>query len=278
MKGRALLAGLLMLAGCGRAGEAVPRPMPQRPVIVSLNPCTDAMLVEVAAPRQIAALSHWSRDPAASSIPQATARRFGVTGGTVEEVLALKPKLVLASTFIDPATRNALDELGITVETFGIAATVADSEAQARRIAALAGDPAAGERLIARMREALNKARPAPGSRLVDTVLWQPGGIVSGQGTLITDLLARTGFANGAAARGYAQADYLPLEEVVANPPELLLVAGSEAGQAHPSLDRLGQTRRARLDPSLLYCGGPTVIRAAAYLGALRRSMATGPR
>jgi len=273
VKVRTLLAALLTLAGCGRAQEAVPLPLPQRPLIVSLNPCTDAVLVEVADHRQIAALSHWSRDPAASSIPQAVARRFGVTGGTVEEVLALKPDLVLASTFIDPATRNALGDLGIPVETFGIVATVADSEAQARRIATLAGDPAAGERLIARMQAALNRAAPPPEDPPVDTVLWQPGGIVPGQGTLVTDLLERTGFANGAAARGYAQADYLPLEKVVADPPELLLVAGSEAGQAHPSLDRLGQTRRARFDPSLLYCGGPTVIRAAAYLGALRRSM-----
>ena len=273
-----LLAALLMLAGCGPAEVAATRTLPQRPVIVSLNPCTDAMLVEVADPRQIAALSHWSRDPAASSIPQATAQRFGVTGGTVEEVLALKPDLVLASTFIDPATRQALSELGVPVETFGIAATVADSEAQLRRVAALAGDPAAGERLITRMRAALNAASPARRERPVDTVLWQPGGIVPGQGTLITDLLERTGFANGAAARGYRQADYLPLEEVVADPPELLLVAGSEAGQAHPLLDRLNRTRRARFDPSLLYCGGPTVIRAAAYLGTLRRSMAVERR
>jgi iron complex transport system substrate-binding protein len=270
---RALLAALLMLAGCGQAGDAMPPSIPPRPLIVSLNPCVDAVLVEVADPRQIGALSHWSRDPAASSIPQATARRFDVTGGTVEEVLALKPDLVLASTFIDPATRNALGELGVPVETFGIAATLAESEDQVRRVAALAGDPSAGERLIARMRAALDAATPEPGERSVDTVLWQPGGIVPGQGTLITDLLERTGFANGAAVRGYAQADYLPLEEVVVSPPELLLVAGSEAGQAHPLLDRLKQTRRERFDPSLLYCGGPTVIRAAGYLGALRRSM-----
>lgn len=270
---RALLAALLMLAGCGPVAEPVPPPLPPRPVIVSLNPCTDAVLVEVADPRQIAALSHWSRDPASSSLPQPTARRFGVTGGTVEEVLALKPDLVLASTFIDPATRHALDRLDVRVETLGIATTLAESEAQVRWIAALSGDRAAGERLIARMREALRAATPAPGERVIDTVLWQPGGIVPGQGTLIDDLLARTGFANGAAARGYAQADYLPLEEVVADPPELLLVSGSEVGQAHPVLDRLKQTRRASFDPSLLYCGGPTVIRAAAYLGALRKSI-----
>lgn len=269
-----LLAALL-LAGCGDAGSAQRAPQAAL-TVVSLNPCIDAVLVEVADPRQVLALSHWSRDPASSSVPQEVARRYRVTGGTVEEVLALKPDLVLASSFLDPATRNALDDLGLRVETFGIADTVVASTKQVRRIAALTGHPAAGERLVRRMEAALAKAAPPAGQQPVDAVLWQPGGIVPGQGTLITELLRRTGFADGAAARSYRQADYLPLEAVLADPPELLLVAGSEAGQVHPVLDKLPGTRRERLDPALLYCGGPTVIRAAERLGTLRRSMDTG--
>lgn len=278
MKPLLILLALLALTGCG-GGEAADRSVPpERPAIVSLNPCIDAVLVEVADPRRILALSHWSRDPASSSLPPAVARRFAVTGGTVEEVLALQPDLVLAGSFLDPATRGALRRLGVRVETFGIAATLDENEAQVRRIAALAGDEAAGERLVDRMRAALRRAAPPPGERAVDTVLWQPGGIVPGQGTLIAELLRRAGFANGAAARGYAQADYLPLEEVAADPPELLLIAGGEAGQRHSVLSRLSETKVERLDPALLYCGGPTIIAAAERLAQLRRDMAERPR
>ena len=54
-----------------------------------LNPCTDAILAEVAAPGQLLAISHYSKDPRASSMEAAVAARFAATGGTVEEVLAL---------------------------------------------------------------------------------------------------------------------------------------------------------------------------------------------
>ena len=98
--GRATMASALVsaIAGCApqTPAEDVASDLPR---IVSLNPCLDAILVEVAEPEQILALSHYSADPAASSIPQDIARRYDVTGGTVEEVIALEPDIVLASTF-----------------------------------------------------------------------------------------------------------------------------------------------------------------------------------
>ncbi|TCD05576.1 iron ABC transporter substrate-binding protein [Erythrobacteraceae bacterium CFH 75059] len=245
----------------------------QPPAIVSLNPCLDAIVVEVAAPAQVRALSRWSADPATSSLAPDAARRHVFVSGSAEEVLALRPRLVLASTYTDPATVDALRRLGIRVETFGIAGSIDENIAQVRRIAALAGQVPAGERLVARMHAALAAAAPPPGAPPLDTVLWQPGGIVPGRGTLIADLLRRTGHADGAAARGYSQGEALPLEAVVRDPPRLLLVAGREAGQRHPVLARVPGMRVAAFDPALLHCGGPTVIRAAARLGAERRRL-----
>jgi iron complex transport system substrate-binding protein len=42
---------------------------------------------------------------------------------------------------------------------------------------------------------------------------------------------------------------------------------------AHPALGALADTRRERFDRSLLWCGGPTIIRAAERLGALREQL-----
>ncbi len=64
------------------------------------------------------------------------------------------PVLVLASTFIDPATLSALQRLGFRVEAFGSPATVKDSIAQVRRVTALTGHLAAGERLAAAIAQA----------------------------------------------------------------------------------------------------------------------------
>lgn len=269
---------VLVLAACSAtpAREVERRPA-AGPTIVSLNPCTDAILAEVADPAQILALSQYSHDPASSSMDLAIARRYPAVSGTVEEVLALDPDIVVGSTFMAPATVSALDRLGLRLEQVGIAPTVAASEAQIRRLAALAGHPARGEALIGRIARAL-AANHAPPGAPVSALVWQAGGIVPGEGTLIADLLRRTGFANAAAARGLGQADLLPLEQVLIDPPQLILAAGNALGSDdrmlhHPALARLRGTRRASFDPALLWCGGPTIIRAAERLGAVRRTL-----
>jgi iron complex transport system substrate-binding protein len=238
------------------------------PTIVSLNPCTDAILAEVADPAQILAVSHYSHDPRGTSMDLAAARRFRATGGTVEEVLALDPDVVVGSSFMDPAQRAALADLGMRVETVGIASSVAASEAQVRQLAAVAGHPERGEALLARIEAALYDARPS--GPPVQAILWQPDGIVPGEGALISELMRRTGFTNASAERGMGQADYLSLERLLSDPPRVLLVAGSERGQHHPVLARLPHMQRAAFDPALLYCGGPTIVRAVERLKEIR--------
>lgn len=264
----------IALAGCA---PAAPSRESLHPTLVSLNPCTDAVLAEVADPAQIAALSHYSRDPASSSMDVALARHLPASGGTVEELAALRPDIVIGDDFTAPATRAALAGLGLRFETLGIARSVAESEAQVRRIAALAGHADRGEALVARIESALASAAPpdaASSTARPAALVWQAGGLVPGPRTLIADLLARTGFANFAAARGLGQADVLGLEAVLADPPRVIL--SSEAGDpalAHPVLAELKGTVRARFAPSLLYCGGPTIIHAAARLGQIRRAL-----
>lgn len=271
----AALAPALMLAGCAPVPQS-PAP-PPRTGIVSLNPCADAILAEVADPGQIRGLSAYSSDPAASSMDVARARRYPAVTGTVEEIAALRPALVISSTFTPPATRAALARLGIPLAEVGIATDVPESLAQVRRIAALAGRPDRGEALVGRIEAALAAARPATGrahASALAALVWQSGGIVPGDRSLIADLLRRTGFANAAAARGLGQADYLPLERVLADPPAVILTAGGRHGEDrllhHPALGGLRGTTRAALDPALLWCGGPTIIRAAARLAEIR--------
>lgn len=240
-------------------------------MIVSLNPCLDAILADVAEPRQILAISHHSHDPRATSMDLKEALRFAATGGTVEEVLALDPDLVLASAFLPPATGQAFRRLGIEVETFGVASSIGQSRAQIKRLAELVGRPQRGEALIERIERALveNAGAGAPVSALV----WQQGGIVPGEDALMGQLLAHAGFSSHSAARGLGQGAYLPLEQVLADPPRVVLAAGAERMLTHPVLRNLEGVTYHRLDPSLLYCGGPTIIRASERLATIRSQM-----
>jgi iron complex transport system substrate-binding protein len=266
MRAWALLAGLL-LASCQQA--AVVGERQAHPTIVSLNPCSDEVLAEVAGPGQLIAISHYSLDPSASSMGVEKARKFAVTSGSVEEVAALGPDLVVADEYLPATTRAALEELGIRLVSLPIARTVKESRKQVGQLARLAGNPERGRVLDARIGKALAASAPDAGARPVSAIVWQGGGIVPGSDTLIADLLARTGFSSHSAERGMRQADFLPLEHLLADPPELILTAGDPRANedrllAHPALESLA---------TLLWCGGPTIIRAAERLAGIRRSM-----
>ena len=244
--------------------------------IVSTNPCLDAILVDIA-PERIAALSHWSHDPRASSIPQAVARRFPATQGTAEEVIALRPGLVLASSFTSPATLAAYRRLGLKVERFGIPSTLGENRAQIRAVARAAGVPARGEALIARIDRAVAEAAPRD-ARRPTTLLWLGGSnLVTGHGTLIDEMMTRAGLSNASAGYGLRFTGVLPLEHVVARPPALVLTPAAEPGESGEArrtalrLRALPRTARiGRFPPDLFFCGGPSVIPAMRRLAEVR--------
>lgn len=236
------------------------------PTFVSLNPCLDAILVEVAEADQILALSHYSRDPASSSMPIEQARQYAFTGGTAEEVIALNPDIVLASTFIAPTTKASFERLDIRVETFGSPGTLAASQSQIRKLAELTGRTEQGEALV----RAIDAAPHRPQGETLSAVMWQPGQIVPGEATLIAEHLSWAGFSSHSADMGLGQADFVSLERLLADPPDILLIAGDRPGQRHPLLSELRNTKVAAFDPRLLFCGGPSIPRARERLAEIR--------
>jgi len=246
--------------------------------IVSINPCIDAVLVEVADPGQILAISHYSQDARATSIPLATARRFAATSGTAEEVVALRPDIVLAGAHVSPSTLAALKRLKVPVQTFTVPASVAESIAQVRAIAAAAGQPARGEALVRRIEAAVARAQAGTQGRgaAVPALIWQGSGLVPGENTLANELLRIAGFRNMSAAYGLKRWDVLPLEHLAARPPRILLsdFATGDRMTGHRVLRRLDdRIIRAQFDERLLSCAGPVIIRALDRLSDVRASL-----
>lgn len=243
-------------------------PLSARPArIVSMNPCTDAILAEVADRGQIAAISHWSHDPEATSMPLAQAEAIPAHGGTAEEVIALKPDLVILSPHTPLATRTALERLGVPMLAIGVPADAGQSLAQVRAIATAAGHAGRGDALAGRIGQALAEARrPGPPR---PALMRMGSGLVPGPGTLAEALMANSGLRSLAASHGLAMWDILPLEPLAAKPPPLLLT--DRPGALHPVLRRL-PIRVAEFPRHLLNCGGPTMIAAARRLAAIRDS------
>lgn len=272
----------LAVAGCSSqaADRAAQRAAPGRealPRVVSINPCVDAVLMQVADPGQIAAISHYSQDERATSIPLEQARRFAATSGTAEEVVALAPDIVIAGSHVAPSTISALHRMNIPLIQIGVPESIDESSAQVRTIAAAIRQPARGEMLVARINDAVRSAS-AQGSAASGALIWQGGGLVPGDGTLASELLRVTGFRNLSADYGLKQWDVLPLEYMVAKPPRVLLSVGaqdrSDRMLGHPVLAGLKRQIAVRLYPEkLLHCGGPTIIDAVGHLAQIRRTL-----
>jgi iron complex transport system substrate-binding protein len=268
---RVLGCALLLALASGAHGSSRPR-------IVSLNPCVDAVLMRVAAPKQIVAISHYSQDPDASSIPMELAKRFRITSHTAEEVVSLAPDHVIAGPHVSISTIHALERMNVKLTKFSVAESVSESEEQVRQIAAIAGAPERGELLVSEMEEALHDARPRDDARL-PALIWQGGGLVPGGGTLAHELLQRTGFRNLSAEYGLGRWGTLPLEYLLADPPALLLSVGSGDGGrdrmlGHPALRKLAERVAIRTYPfRLLSCGGPTIIESVTRLASVRREL-----
>jgi iron complex transport system substrate-binding protein len=276
-RGSLRVAAALLAIACSTCGPSASFAA-ARPRIVSINPCVDAVLVRVAEPNQILAVSHYSQDPAATSIPLDVARRYRVTSGTAEEVVALAPDLVMSGPHVAPSTIFALERMNIRIAKFTVAESVAESEQQIRRIATEVGAPERGEALVAAIDSAIQRAR-APDQRRVTAVIWQGGGMVPGSGTLADQLLQITGYRNLSASYGLAKWDVLPLEYLLASPPDLVLSVGTGTVErdrmlGHPAVRKLAERIAFRNYPfRLLQCGGPTIIEAVARLAEVRSEM-----
>lgn len=281
MRWVALLALTLLLAGCGTAdGRDVPKMDGPPRRVVSMNPCVDAVLMEIAEPAQIAAISHYSHDQRATSIPLDRAQRYPAVSGSAEDVIGAAPDLVIAGPHVSIQTIAALKRLGIPLLQLTVPESVAENQAQITQIAARIGRTQAGNALNARIDAAMvaNRWNAAP----IDALIWQGSGLVPGTGTLADELMTHTGFRNMSGPMHLKKWDILPLEGLLDHPPAVLLAgrgdmsAGSGDGNrmlSHPALVKAGkQIRIAQYPSNLLHCGGPVIIRSVERLAAVRRA------
>ncbi|THD34831.1 MAG: ABC transporter substrate-binding protein [Sphingomonas sp.] len=260
----------LALAGCGNAPAT---PSISGGGIVSTNPCADQLLLALAPRGRIAAISHYSQEASATSIPLDVARSFRGTAGTAEEVIALRPDLVLASSFTPAATLRAYQTLGLKVLLLDSPTTIAASRDQIRQVAAALSEKAAGERLIARIDAAVAAAAPHDAAR-PKALLFISDNFANGGPTLLTEMLGHAGFATDGKATASGA---IPIERVMRWPPDVILdpdLDGRTATLRRRVLKRAGvRVAEAAFPRSLINCGGPTIILAMRRLAEIRAGM-----
>jgi iron complex transport system substrate-binding protein len=260
----------LLLALLAVAAQAAPAAR-----VVSLNLCTDQLVLELLPRERIAMLSTIAADPMVSR-HAAEAEGIPRYDGRVESLLQAAPDLVLAGTLAAREGSAVLARLGYRVEMLEMPETIDGSLAMISQVGRLLGEESAARALRAQVEARLARVRAGAGGRPAPLALvYLPNGISPGAGTLRNELLAISGWRNLAALRGIEGHGTITLEEVVLARPELVLFDSVDL--AHASLARQTLTHpalagrvNARAVPSALWmCGGAQVAEAAEFLYAL---------
>jgi iron complex transport system substrate-binding protein len=264
---------LLVFLLCASLAQADGTP-PQR--VVSLNLCTDQVLLALLPRERIAMLSQLAAD---RTLSWAAARAEGIArfDGSVERIVQLDPDLVLTGSQASLSSAAVLKRLGYRVETIDMPETIAASLAFIEQTAELLGEAAAGvasSRDTARRLEAVRTATAGRPRAL--GVIYLPNGLSPGAGTLKDELLVLAGWRNLASERGIRGYGTLPLEDLVSHAPQAVLFDAVDLEHAslaqqllrHPALSRHVPSRT--VPTASWICGGPQIAEAAEALARLR--------
>jgi iron complex transport system substrate-binding protein len=211
---------LLGLAGLAHAET------PQR--IVSLNLCTDQLLMALVSPERIASITWLSRSEG-DPLLLPMARQLTVNHGSAEEVLALHPDLVVAGRFTTGNTRALLRKVGVPLLEVDSASNWEGVRRITREVAAAVGETARGEALLRQMDvdlQQLARRQPAVPLRAIG---WSGAGDdVPGHDTMFNTILETAGGINLGARAGTGNFD---LEQVLHARPQVLLRGAAYAGK-----------------------------------------------
>jgi iron complex transport system substrate-binding protein len=252
----AVFAALLRSAPLG----AEPAPAKQ---VISLNLCTDQLLMALADPGQIAALSPLARDPLLSNMAE-EAQTFRIIKPRSETLLQIQPDLVLTAPYEHRLTRQILTNHRIEIMTMGVWTSLEAGKEQIRQLARRLGHIDRGQMLINRIDEAMSRVMPVSTARSmleIERRLYAPG-----TQSLVADLVRQWGLTNHADRLGVGQGGFVALERLLGDRPDVLLVTDpspmvEDMGIAllrHPALNTVfDEKRRIGIPTRLSLCGGP---------------------
>lgn len=254
-----------------RATEAQVTDAPSKPRrIVSLNLCTDELVLRLADHENIASVTWLSRDPTYSNVARLAAR-VPINRGLAGEVIPLDPDLVVAGVHTARTAAALLKRAGFPVLEIEVPRSLDDVRAQIRQLAKAVGEPDRGERMIADMDARLAVFAAATPRTPRRALVLDPNGFTTGAGSLVDQIITAAGLTNVAAGLGLGSYARIPLEIAATSGADVFIVNGRRDGPAslatellqHPILAKLPHRTEPVVLPSRLWtCGGPAVLEA----------------
>lgn len=243
---------LLGAAGSGLRADSVvgasgvatpPSPTASDPVpeasavrVISQTLGSDELLLAVASPGQIVALSHLARDARYSSIANEAAGLPQLSPTCdAETALALRPTLILCADYSRPELINQVRKAGIRVLIFSKYSSLEDAYANLRMLARELGAEAEAraERVIAESKERVQRlARRLEGVKPVRVLAPSVYGLIPGSHTTFQDLCDHAGAENVAHTLGGLRGHQPPpSERLLSWPVDRVVVSGATVAE-----------------------------------------------
>ncbi len=257
--------GMALLLGCSPAAtvkretshnNATSSARPQR--VVSLDYCADQYALKMLEPEHILALSPDAQ--ARFSYMREHAKGFPRVRASAEDVIVLKPDLIIRSYGGGPNAAQFFKRAGIPVVNIGWAADIDDIKSVTKDIANALGVPEKGETMVDEINmrlEALEKHDSKP-----RTLYVTPAGATTGPDSLIDEMMVAAGLENYETSAGWRS---LPLERLAYEPPDMIAAAFFDTNKTerngwsaarHPiARQQMENLPTAKLKGSYMSCG-----------------------
>ncbi len=265
---------------------AVARPKAQR--VMSLNLCTDQLLLQLVPPERITSVTYLSRLSERSYLT-AEAAGVAINYGSAEEVWRQHPDLILAGQVSTPETRALLKRAGAEVVEVPAAENFDQIRSVVRLVAHAVGEDEKGNTLLVQMDRTLAELAATAPAQPIKVASWNAGGDVPGTNTLFDAILTAAGGVNVAARvspdPGSARLTSFDLEELLSLHPDMLAFGSTRLSRLdlgreqldHPIIRKYYAGRQIAYPETLYSCGLPQSAAAARDLRRALLDSGAGP-
>jgi len=242
---------------------------------ISIDFCADQYVLGLADAAEIQAVSYEAEGP--QSYFKNRAAGLPTVQGSVEEILLMRPSLVLRTWRGGARAKEIMDRAGIASfqppYALGIEGNIKSFLAVGTRMGKTAEAKAYVTQRLARL--AALRALPKSGLK---AVYMTPSGFTAGTGTFVDDIIKLAGFGTVAEDAGIRSWVPLPLEKMVMSPPDLViatffgdpdvLVSHWSSGRHGVYKALMGDLPTIHVPSQYLSCSGAFATEAADYIRA----------
>ncbi len=266
----ALIVGALIVFGYPSGLFAAQKP--QR--IISLNLCSDQLLYQLGVGARIVAYSHLATNPQYSMIA-GQVKNSRTVRGSAEELVALRPDLVIAGPYSTKTSVAMVRGLGKRVMIMPIATSFSQVRSNIKLIADAVGEPGRGAALIRAFDQRLALLKLRVSGPRPRAAVYYTNSVAQISGSIESAVMKFSGYRNIADLVKLSPRGTLTLERLLMVAPDMIVLGHRPENYPtvladnlrHPALGKFLKNHAWVAMPERLWiCGTPTVLDAAERL------------